>query len=101
MDGADFGVRFRREECVEVVGRLAFLDLPDGGPVGPDAGEAGEGTGLIERDQISPPSALLNSLKELNGTTQRLSVPSHRVQCLLFTLRMLVVPRPAPSAAVP
>src|SRR5205814_3830965 len=37
-------------------------------------------------NQISPPSALLNSLKELNGTTQRFSAPSHRVQCLLFTL---------------
>ena len=43
-------------------------------------------------NQISPPSALLNSLKELNGTTQRLSAPSHRAQCLLPTLRMLVVP---------
>src|SRR5258706_14196469 len=48
-------------------------------------------------NQISPPSALLNSLKELNGTTQRFSVPSHRVQCLLFTLRMLVVP---PSGSI-
>src|ERR1700693_6005000 len=43
-------------------------------------------------NQISPPSPLLNSLKELNGTTQRFSTPSQRVQCLLFTLRMLVVP---------
>ncbi len=50
VDGADLGVRLRREERVEVVGRLAFLDLPDGRPVGPDAGEAGEGTGLIERE---------------------------------------------------
>src|SRR5258706_14469771 len=48
-------------------------------------------------NQISPPSALLNSLKELNGTTQRLSAPSHRVQCLLFTLRMFVVP---PSGSI-
>ena len=40
---------------------------------------------------MSPPSALLNSLKELNGTTHRFSVPSHLVQCLLVTLRMLVV----------
>jgi hypothetical protein len=47
-------------------------------------------------NQISPPSALLNSLK-LNGTTQRFSAPSHLVQCLLFTLRMLVVP---PSGSV-
>src|SRR4030088_256477 len=43
-------------------------------------------------NQMSPPSALLNSLKELSGTTQRFSGPSHLVQCLLFTLRMLVVP---------
>src|ERR1700680_3043555 len=43
-------------------------------------------------NHISPPSALLNSLKELNGTTQRFSGPSHLVQCLLLTLRMFVVP---------
>src|ERR1700761_215837 len=43
-------------------------------------------------NQMSPPSALLNSLNELNGSTQRFSTPSHLVQCLLVTLRMLVVP---------
>src|ERR1700749_2311189 len=43
-------------------------------------------------NQMSPPSALLNWLNELNGTTQRFSTPSHLVQCLLLTLRMLVVP---------
>src|SRR5436305_1415744 len=43
-------------------------------------------------NQMSPPSDLLNSLNELNGTTQRCSGPSQRDQCLLFTLRMLVVP---------
>src|ERR1700731_1004031 len=48
-------------------------------------------------NQISPPSTLLNSLKELNGTKQRFSTPSQRVQCLLFTLRMLVVP---PSGSI-
>src|ERR1700681_4517026 len=48
-------------------------------------------------NQMSPPSALLNSLNELNGTTQRFSVPSQRVQCLLFTLRMFVVP---PSGSI-
>src|SRR3954467_10177090 len=48
-------------------------------------------------NQMSPPSPLLNSLNELNGTTQRFSAPSHRVQCLLFTLRMLVVP---PSGSI-
>src|SRR3954465_4997663 len=48
-------------------------------------------------NQMSPPSALLNSLNELNGTTQRCSGPSHLVQCLDFTLRMLVVP---PSGSI-
>src|SRR5450631_42581 len=48
-------------------------------------------------NQLSPPSALLNSLNELNGTTQRCSGSSHRVQCLLLTLRMLVVP---PSGSI-
>lgn len=50
MDGADLGVRLRREERVEIIGRLTFLDLPDRRPVGPDAGEAGEGPGLVERE---------------------------------------------------
>ena len=49
MDGANFGVRLGREEREDVVGGLAFLDLPDRRPVGPDAGEAGERAGLIER----------------------------------------------------
>src|SRR6476469_10481513 len=48
-------------------------------------------------NQMSPPSALLNSLKLLKGTTQLFSAPSHRIQCLLFTLRMLVVP---PSSSI-
>src|ERR1700692_4420893 len=48
-------------------------------------------------NQMSPPSALLNSLNELNGTTQRCSGPSHLVQCLLVTLRILVVP---PSGSI-
>lgn len=35
---------------------------------------------------------LLNSLNDVNGTTQRCSIPSHRCQCLLLVLRMFVVP---------
>ena len=58
------------------------------------------GRDLSSANQMSPPSALLNSLNELNGTTQRFSAPSHRVQCLLFTLWMLVVRRPVPSGGV-
>src|SRR3978361_470855 len=48
-------------------------------------------------NQMSPPSALLNSLKLLNGTTQRFPAASQRVQCFDFTLRILVVP---PSGSI-
>ena len=50
-------------------------------------------SGLVSSsaNQMSPPLALLNSLNELNGTTQRCSGPSQRVQCLDFFFRMLVV----------
>src|SRR5712671_2144601 len=60
---------------------------------------AKQARGLVSSsaNQMSPPSPLLNSLNELNGTTQRFSTPSQRVQCLLFTLRMLVVP---PSGSI-
>jgi hypothetical protein len=81
----------------EVVGGLALLDLPDRRPVGPDAGEAGEGTGLVAREPDVAAFGLADSRKLLNGTTQRCAGPSHRVQCLLFTLRMLVVP---PSGSI-
>jgi hypothetical protein len=50
VDGADLGVRLRRQEREYVVGGLAFLDLADRRPVGPDAGVAGEGAGLVERE---------------------------------------------------
>jgi hypothetical protein len=46
VDGTNLRVWLRREERGDVVGGLAFLDLPDGRPIGPDAGEAGEGTGV-------------------------------------------------------
>src|SRR3984957_19148254 len=68
---------------------VQFVQMP--------AKQAREGRVSSSANQMSPPSALLNSLKELNGTTQRCSAPSHRVQCLLFTLRMLVVP---PSGSI-
>src|SRR5712672_3311228 len=60
---------------------------------------AKQARGLVSSsaNQMSPPSPLLNSLNELNGTTQRFSTPSQRVQCLLFALRMLVVP---PSGSI-
>jgi hypothetical protein len=50
VDRADLSVRLRRQEREDVVRSLALLDLPDRRPVGPDAGEAGERAGLIERE---------------------------------------------------
>lgn len=43
-----FGVRIRREEGIEVVCHFAFLDLANRTLASPDAGEEGEGPGLIE-----------------------------------------------------
>jgi hypothetical protein len=50
VNGADLGFRLRGQKRIEIVRGLAFLDLPDRSPVGPDAGEAGERTGSIERE---------------------------------------------------
>jgi hypothetical protein len=50
VDRADLSVRLRRQEREDVVRSLALLDLPDRRPVAPDAGEAGERAGLIERE---------------------------------------------------
>ena len=100
VDSADLGVRLRREERVEVVGGLAFLDLPDGGPVGPDAGEASEGAGLIEREPYVAAFDLVEFAKGVKAAPRRGSRrPCERVQCLLLTLRMLVVP-PSGSGSV-
>src|SRR5215218_3751655 len=73
------------------------LELPDDVQFVQMPAKQASGRDSSSANQMSPPSALLNSLKELNGTTQRCSGPSHRVQCLLFTLRMFVVP---PSGSI-
>jgi hypothetical protein len=41
----------------------------------------------IRANQISPPTALLNWLDDVNGTTLRLSTPNQRCKCLLPMLR--------------
>ena len=41
-------------------------------------------------NHMSPPSALLNSLKELNGSTQRFSVPKHWTRWLAVENRCVV-----------
>jgi hypothetical protein len=41
---------------------------------------------------MSPSAALLNSLKDVKGTTHQFSTPSQRCPCLLLTFLMLVVP---------
>ena len=43
-------------------------------------------------NQMSPPSALLNYLKGMNGTPQRFSTTSHRLQCFEDEFRMLFTP---------
>jgi hypothetical protein len=97
MDGADLGVRLRCQERENVIGGFAFLDLPDGRPAGPDAGEAGDGTGLIEREPDVAALCLVELAERVERHHTRLSTPSQRVPCLLFTLRILVVP---PSGSI-
>src|SRR3569623_3113998 len=50
------------------------------------------GRSSLNANQMSPPSALLNSLNEENGTTQRFSTPSQRRQCGEAVLRIFVTP---------
>ena len=64
VDSAHLGVRLRCQERVEVVGSLAFLDLPDRCPVGSDAGEAGQGARLVEGE---PDVAALGLVKLAEG----------------------------------
>lgn len=93
MNGADFRVRLRRQEGVEVVGRLAFFHLPDRRPVRPDTCEAGEGTSVIER---KPDVAALRPVElavgvERHDTAVLWSQPS----CPVFALRVSDVGRAA------
>ena len=67
MDGTDLGVWLGGQECVDVVGGLALFDLPDGRPIGPDAGEAGEEASLVERE----PDVAALSLVELAERVER------------------------------
>lgn len=53
-----------------------LLDVPHRRPVGPDAGEAGERPAFVQREPDVAAFGLLNSLNELNGSTQRLSDPA-------------------------
>ena len=50
MNGTHLGVGLRRQERAEIVRGLAFLYLPDRGPVGPDAGKAEERASLVKRE---------------------------------------------------
>jgi hypothetical protein len=84
VDGADLCVRLRREERIEVVVGLAFLDPSDGRPV---AGEAGEGTGLVERE----PDVAAFDLNERHHATVLDAEPAGPV----FALHIADVGRPA------
>ena len=50
MDRRDHGIGFSGEEGEDIVGRLAFPDLADRGPGGPNPGEEGEWAVLTERE---------------------------------------------------
>ena len=71
MNYTDLGVGFRGQKAEHVVGRLAFLYGPNRSPIGPDTGETSNGRVSSKANQMSPPSALLNSLNDVNGPTQR------------------------------
>jgi hypothetical protein len=57
---------------------VQFAQMPANPASGLDSSKA---------NQMSPPSALLNSLKDVNGTTQRFTTPSQRFQCFEEVLR--------------
>ena len=93
VDRTDLGVRGRREKAEQVGRDLAFADLPHRRPARPEAGEDRERPPpRPSANQMSPPASRLNSLKLVNGTTQRLSGPSQRRQCVDAVLRIFVVP---------
>jgi len=84
MDNADLLVGFDREESEDIIRRLPFLDLSHGRPVGPEPGKEGERPCLIESKphrRLAPSGRASFSLKLVNGTTQRCSMPSQRRQC--------------------
>ena len=60
--GADDAVRLGGEEGEQVVGGLAFLDLPDRRPARPDAGEEGERPGLVEGEPDGRPRTVRQRL---------------------------------------
>jgi hypothetical protein len=54
VDGADLCVRLRREEREDVVGGLAFLDLPDGRPVMSIAGKKPAKEAAAKKPAVKP-----------------------------------------------
>ena len=95
MDGANFAVRFGREEGKEVVGRLAFLDLPTEVQRVQMPAKNASGRLSSKANQTGgrvPSGRASFSEKLVKGTTQRFSMPSQRRQCGDLTLRTLVTP---------
>ena len=95
MNGLHFDVRRGGEEAVEVIRGLALLDLADRRPARPQAGEEASGRPSSKANHTGgrePSGRTSFSEKDVNGTTQRFSTPSHRRQCGDDTLRMFVTP---------
>jgi hypothetical protein len=76
MDSANLRVRLDRVEREEVVGSLAFFTFRTDVQLVQMPAMQARGRLSSIANQISPPSALLNSLNEVNVTTQRLPTPS-------------------------
>jgi hypothetical protein len=95
MDRADLLAGFGGEEPEDVIRRLAFLDLPDGSPAVQIPAKKARGLVSSNANQTGgflPSGNVSFSLKLVNGTTQRCSIPSQRRQCGDLTFRMLVTP---------
>src|ERR1700730_9559050 len=82
-----------RQSLPKICRGLALLDLPDGGPIRPDAGEAGERPGVVERE---PDVAALSFVELAEG------VERHHATVLdaeptrpMFALHVADVGRPA------
>ena len=93
VNGGNLGIRLSRQKSENVICRFAVLTLRTDVHCGSQMpAKKARGRSSLSANQMSPPSALLNSLNEVNGTTHRLSTRNHRPQWGDRTLRMFVVP---------
>ena len=94
IDGVDLGVRL---PCQERVCRSwSCIHLPDRSPIRPEAGKAGKGAGLVDRE----PDVAAFGFVKLAERVERHQAPvfyAEPPRPVFFTLRMFVVP---PSGSI-